>query len=123
MVDRDALWAECDILLKVRAPRIDEIDEVSALREGATTISFLYPVQNRPVVEKLAARLPTTPRGFIDRCAAAFDEWLVGGDGGEDGLAVALQLEFAELAGDARADVGDEADLRAQRPNAGNFSD
>jgi hypothetical protein len=30
-------------------------------------------------VEKFAQRLPTSPRGFIDRCRVAFDEWRAGG--------------------------------------------
>jgi H+-translocating NAD(P) transhydrogenase len=55
LVEREALWAESDILLKVRAPRTDDPNEVDALREGATTISFLYPAQNKDLVERLAA--------------------------------------------------------------------
>lgn len=60
LVDRETLWAESDIMLKVRAPSTDSIDEISSLREGSTTISFLYPVQNRPLVEKLAAKKVTS---------------------------------------------------------------
>lgn len=57
IVDRDAVWSQSDILLKVRAPSIDgPNNEVQAVREGGTIISFLYPVQNRPVVEALASR-------------------------------------------------------------------
>lgn len=59
-VDRRSVFAESDILLKVRALSIDGPDsEADAIREGATVISFLYPVQNRPVVEKLASRKAT----------------------------------------------------------------
>ncbi|KAF2745141.1 PNTB-domain-containing protein [Sporormia fimetaria CBS 119925] len=59
-VDRRSLFADSDILLKVRAPSIDGPDsEVDAMREGATVISFLYPVQNRPVVDRLAERKAT----------------------------------------------------------------
>jgi NAD(P) transhydrogenase len=57
LVPRETVWAESDILLKVRAPSIDgPSSEVAALREGTTTISFLYPAQNRHVVEALAAQ-------------------------------------------------------------------
>ncbi|KAL1979679.1 hypothetical protein VTN96DRAFT_5378 [Rasamsonia emersonii] len=57
IVDRDAVWSQSDVLLKVRAPGIDDPNnEVQAFREGGTIISFLYPVQNRPVVEALASR-------------------------------------------------------------------
>ncbi|KAF2197622.1 NAD transhydrogenase mitochondrial precursor [Delitschia confertaspora ATCC 74209] len=56
-VDRRSVFSESDIVLKVRAPSIDGPDsEVDALREGATIISFLYPVQNRPVVDRLSSR-------------------------------------------------------------------
>jgi NAD(P) transhydrogenase len=59
-VDRRSVFSESDILLKVRALSIDGPDsEVDAIREGATVISFLYPVQNRPVVERLAAQKAT----------------------------------------------------------------
>ncbi|KAF2184021.1 NAD(P) transhydrogenase-like protein [Zopfia rhizophila CBS 207.26] len=59
-VDRQNLFAEADILLKVRPLSIDGPDsEVDAIREGATVISFLYPVQNRPVVDRLASRKAT----------------------------------------------------------------
>jgi NAD(P) transhydrogenase len=54
---KDAVWSQSDILLKVRAPSIDEpVNEVNAMREGTTIISFLYPAQNKPVVDALAAR-------------------------------------------------------------------
>jgi hypothetical protein len=33
-------------------------------------------------VEKFVQRQPASPRGFIDRCAAAFDEWRAGGTRG-----------------------------------------
>ncbi|RDW62272.1 NAD transhydrogenase [Coleophoma cylindrospora] len=57
LVDRGTVWAESDILLKVRAPSIEGHDaEVDLLREGSTVISFLYPAKNKDVVKKLAAR-------------------------------------------------------------------
>lgn len=57
MAAKDAVWSQSDILLKVRAPSIDEpVNEVNAMREGTTIISFLYPAQSKPVVDALAAR-------------------------------------------------------------------
>ena len=57
MVDRDTVYAESDIVLKVRGPQMDgPFNEVEALRKGTTVISFLYPAQNKSIVEALAAR-------------------------------------------------------------------
>ncbi|KAJ5494926.1 hypothetical protein N7539_000042 [Penicillium diatomitis] len=57
MVDRDTLYAQSDIVLKVRGPQMDgPFNEIAALRKGTTVISFLYPAQNKSVVEALAAR-------------------------------------------------------------------
>lgn len=59
-VDRRNVFSESDILLKVRALSTDgENTEVDAIREGATVISFLYPMQNRPVVDRIASRKAT----------------------------------------------------------------
>lgn len=58
IVERDVVWSQSDILLKVRAPSIEDgtKNEVNSMRDGATIISFLYPAQNKPVVEALAER-------------------------------------------------------------------
>lgn len=57
VVDRDVLWSQSNIVLKVRAPSVDaSANEVQAFREGGTIISFLYPAQNKQVVEALAAK-------------------------------------------------------------------
>jgi NAD(P) transhydrogenase len=59
--DSKSVFAESDILLKVRAPSIDDaMSEVDQLREGSIVISFLYPAQNRKVVESLATRGTTS---------------------------------------------------------------
>lgn len=59
-VDRRSVFSESDILLKVRSLSIDGPDsEVDAIREGATVISFLYPFQNKPVVDRIASRKAT----------------------------------------------------------------
>lgn len=60
-VDRRSVFSQSDILLKVRALSADGSDsEVDAIREGATVLSFLYPVQNRALVERIAQRKATT---------------------------------------------------------------
>lgn len=57
IVDRDTVYSESDIVLKVRGPQVDgAFNEVEALRKGSTVISFLYPAQNKSVVDALAAR-------------------------------------------------------------------
>jgi NAD(P) transhydrogenase len=59
-VDRRSVFSESDILLKVRALSIDGKDsEVDAIREGATVISMLYPMQNKPTVDRMASRKAT----------------------------------------------------------------
>ena len=61
IVDRRSVFSESDILLKVRALSIDGVDsEVDAIREHSTVISFLYPVQNRPIVDRIASRNATS---------------------------------------------------------------
>ncbi|PYI06019.1 nicotinamide nucleotide transhydrogenase [Aspergillus sclerotiicarbonarius CBS 121057] len=61
LVDRDSIWSQSNIILKVRSPQQQgPIDEIGALRQGSTIISFLYPAQNRPLVEQLASRGVTT---------------------------------------------------------------
>jgi NAD(P) transhydrogenase subunit alpha len=54
--DARHLWADADVVLKVRPPTPDE---VGLLREGGTLISFIYPAQNKALVEQLAARRAT----------------------------------------------------------------
>lgn len=54
LVSREELFASSDVMLKVRPPLIDE--EAKHIKEGSTVISFLYPAQNKPLVEALAGR-------------------------------------------------------------------
>lgn len=54
LVPRDELFKQSDILLKVRPPLIGQ--EVERIREGSSVISFLYPAQNRAIVDTLAQR-------------------------------------------------------------------
>jgi NAD(P) transhydrogenase subunit alpha len=51
-----ALWAESDIVFKVRAPTADE---VALMREGSTLISFIWPAQNPELMQQLAAKKVT----------------------------------------------------------------
>lgn len=59
MVSREELFASSDVMLKVR-PSL--LEEVKHFKEGSTVISFLYPSQNKPVVDLLAKRK-------VNRCA------------------------------------------------------
>jgi NAD(P) transhydrogenase subunit alpha len=56
-----ALYAEADVVLKVRQPIAtgDGKHEVDLLREGATLISFIWPAQNKELLDRLAARKVT----------------------------------------------------------------
>jgi H+-translocating NAD(P) transhydrogenase subunit alpha len=59
IVDREELWTESEILLKVQPPEQDEDlqkHEADLLKEGAFLISFLWPAKNQELVEKLRAR-------------------------------------------------------------------
>lgn len=47
------LWAQSDIVLKVRAP---EGDEATLLKSGQTLISFLWPAQNPELLKELTGR-------------------------------------------------------------------
>jgi NAD(P) transhydrogenase len=53
LVSKDELFASSDILLKVRPPLAEEVRNV---KEGSTVISFLYPAQNKGIVDALATR-------------------------------------------------------------------
>jgi len=60
--DVNALWAESDIIIKVRSPETDPADgtdECERLREGGWLISMIQPATNGPLVERLAARKST----------------------------------------------------------------
>ncbi|KAJ2932881.1 hypothetical protein H1R20_g4208, partial [Candolleomyces eurysporus] len=53
LVSKEELFASSDILLKVRPPLAEEARNV---KEGSTVISFLYPAQNKGIVDALATR-------------------------------------------------------------------
>ena len=57
--DVRVLWADSDIVMKVRAPECHPllgIDESELLREGGRLISFIWPAQNPELMERLKAR-------------------------------------------------------------------
>jgi NAD(P) transhydrogenase subunit alpha len=58
--DGVTLFAEADLILKVRAPFDAEGGhEVDRLREGAALVSFIWPAQNRELLERLQAKKAT----------------------------------------------------------------
>ena len=54
--DAERLWATADIVFKVRAPSMVEVE---AMRRGTTLVSFVWPAQNPQLLEALAARQAT----------------------------------------------------------------
>jgi H+-translocating NAD(P) transhydrogenase subunit alpha len=56
IVDAATLWREAEVILKVRAP---DFDEIARMKEGAALISFIWPSQNRELLEKLQAKKAT----------------------------------------------------------------
>lgn len=59
VMDTAALYDQSDIIIKVRAPEIDDetgVNERELLREGQTLISFIQPGQNEDLLKDLASR-------------------------------------------------------------------
>jgi H+-translocating NAD(P) transhydrogenase subunit alpha len=56
VVDAAAVWAQSDIVFKVRAP---SAQEVARIRAGQTLIGFIWPAQNPELMQSLAARKAT----------------------------------------------------------------
>jgi len=54
LVSREELFRTSDIMLKVRPPLHGQ--EAEQIREGSTVISFLYPTQNKMIVDTLVSR-------------------------------------------------------------------
>ncbi len=62
VADTKQLWADSDIVLKVRQPEQHStlgMHEADLLREGGTLISFIWPAQNEDLLDKLKARKAT----------------------------------------------------------------
>jgi H+-translocating NAD(P) transhydrogenase subunit alpha len=60
--ERRVLWDSADIILKVRAPASYAdagVDEISLLTDKHILISFIWPAQNRELMDKLAQRKAT----------------------------------------------------------------
>ena len=57
VVSREEVFERSDIMLKVRPPLHGQ--EVGNVKEGSTIISFLYPAQNKVIVDSLASRRVT----------------------------------------------------------------
>jgi NAD(P) transhydrogenase subunit alpha len=58
----EELWATSDVILKVRPPEQNTelgIHEADLMQEGGTLIGFMWPSQNREVIDHLAARNAT----------------------------------------------------------------
>ena len=61
IAEQSEVWSGSSIILKVRPPRTDGAkSEVDALKEGSTIISLMQPLQNKPLVEAIAARKATS---------------------------------------------------------------
>jgi NAD(P) transhydrogenase subunit alpha len=56
ITDAKNLWKESDIVVKVRPPEPKEID---MMRDGGWLVGFIYPGQNRQIVDKLAKKRAT----------------------------------------------------------------
>ncbi|MBI5725100.1 MAG: Re/Si-specific NAD(P)(+) transhydrogenase subunit alpha [Planctomycetes bacterium] len=54
--DAKALWSSCDIVMKVRPPVPAEVD---LMKEGQILISFIWPAQNKELMDRLAAKKVT----------------------------------------------------------------
>jgi len=59
--DARLLWAESDIILKVRPPETHPVcgDEVALMREGGNLISFIWPAQHPELLEKFTNKKAT----------------------------------------------------------------
>lgn len=55
IVSREEVFAAADILLKVRPPL--EGQEAQQIKQGSTVISFLYPVQNKQIVDTVSCQV------------------------------------------------------------------
>ena len=86
VADAASLWANADIVIKVRPPAphpVTGTHEASMLNEGGTLISFIWPGENKEVVEALQARKATVlaiDDGCFKVLATAGEPWLGGDD-------------------------------------------
>jgi NAD(P) transhydrogenase subunit alpha len=60
--DASAVWSRADLILKVRAPETYDgtgPHEADQIRQGARLISFIWPAQNKELIDRLARRKAT----------------------------------------------------------------
>lgn len=60
--DAQTLWSKADLVLKVRAPMVHpqlKTHEVASMRPGTALISFIWPAQNKELMDMLAERKVT----------------------------------------------------------------
>ncbi len=60
--DTKELWAASDVVMKVRPPEMNEdlgVHEADLLNEGATLVGFVWPAQNKEMLDRLAKRKAT----------------------------------------------------------------
>ncbi|MFN0278547.1 MAG: Re/Si-specific NAD(P)(+) transhydrogenase subunit alpha [Pyrinomonadaceae bacterium] len=60
--DTKELWAASDVVMKVRPPEENKelgVHEAELLKEGSTLVGFIWPAQNRELLDRLAARKAT----------------------------------------------------------------
>ena len=60
--DTRELWASSDVILKVRPPEQNaelNINEADLMKEGGWLVGFIWPAQNRELLDRLAARKAT----------------------------------------------------------------
>ena len=62
VADRDAIWREADVVLRVQRPMLasDGRDEVALLKEGAIVVGMLWPLTNTALATALADRKVTS---------------------------------------------------------------
>ncbi len=60
--DTKELWATSDVIMKVRPPEQNEklgVHEVDLMKEGGTLVGFIWPAQNKELLDRLAKRNTT----------------------------------------------------------------
>jgi NAD(P) transhydrogenase subunit alpha len=62
LVDAATLWASVDIVIKVRPPQAQPalgVEEAALMKKNASLISFVWPAQQKPLLERLSQRCAT----------------------------------------------------------------
>ncbi|HMT09800.1 MAG TPA: Re/Si-specific NAD(P)(+) transhydrogenase subunit alpha, partial [Pyrinomonadaceae bacterium] len=60
--DTKELWATSDVIMKVRPPEQNEelgVHEADLMKEGGTLVGFIWPAQNKELLDRLAKRKAT----------------------------------------------------------------